>query len=128
MKIYSGGKGWHCYGCHSGGSVIDFVMKLFGLSFQQALVRLDHDFRLNITNEKPDMRQIAKLKAEQKRKEKELQDYRALHNDKVNEFKRLFANFRDFAPKITEEINPKYVEACHKMPQLQWWLEENPYK
>ena len=32
MKVYDGERGWHCYGCHEGGSVIDFVMKLFGLS------------------------------------------------------------------------------------------------
>lgn len=26
LKIYKPGKGWACFGCHAGGSPIDFVM------------------------------------------------------------------------------------------------------
>lgn len=29
LKIYAGDRGWHCFGCNSGGSVIDFVMRLY---------------------------------------------------------------------------------------------------
>ena len=44
LKIYAGDRGWHCFGCNSGGSVIDFVMRLYDINFRQAVLRLDLDF------------------------------------------------------------------------------------
>jgi len=34
---------FHCFGCGAGGDVIDFVMKLYGLSFREALAELGID-------------------------------------------------------------------------------------
>lgn len=48
MKVYDGNRGWHCFGCHKGGSVIDFVMELYGLPLLDAEKRLDADFRLGL--------------------------------------------------------------------------------
>jgi len=44
LKIYPEGKGFYCFGCGAGGSVIDFVMKLFSLDFHEALKRINNDF------------------------------------------------------------------------------------
>lgn len=48
LKIYSGGRGWYCFGCGEGGDVISFVQKLFGLDFMSALHKLNDDFELNL--------------------------------------------------------------------------------
>lgn len=48
LKIYSGGRGWYCFGCGEGGDVISFVQKLFGLDFMSALHKLNDDFGLNL--------------------------------------------------------------------------------
>ena len=48
LKVYDGDKGWHCFGCGAGTSVIDFVMKYFGLSFFDAEKKLNEDFRLGL--------------------------------------------------------------------------------
>lgn len=48
LKIYKGNKGWHCFGCGAGGSVIDFVMMFFNIGFKQAVIRLDGDFDLKL--------------------------------------------------------------------------------
>lgn len=48
LKIYKGNKGWHCFGCGVGGSVIDFVMMYFNIDFKQAVIRLDSDFDLRL--------------------------------------------------------------------------------
>lgn len=46
LKAYKNHTRWHCFGCDAGGNVIDFVMRLFGLNFRQAVVRIDVDFGL----------------------------------------------------------------------------------
>jgi len=45
LKIYDEpGRGWHCFGCGSGGSVIDFVARLYQINYRQALLRIAADF------------------------------------------------------------------------------------
>lgn len=63
---------YKCFGCDAHGSVIDFVMAYFNLDFGQALIRLNNDFRLGLTNEKPTAksRELAKEKAVKRRQEK----------------------------------------------------------
>ena len=54
LKLYDGQGGFHCFACGAHGSVIDFTMKLFDLNFKQAILRLNADFRLGLTSNKPD--------------------------------------------------------------------------
>lgn len=46
--VYPGDKGFYCYACNTGGSVLDFVGKLLGLNYFEAAARLDADFGLGI--------------------------------------------------------------------------------
>ena len=49
MKVYSDPlKGWHCFGCGKGGSVIDLCMQMEGITFRQAVVHLDTAFGLGL--------------------------------------------------------------------------------
>lgn len=48
LKVYKGTGGWHCYGCHRGGSVIDFVMEHENCDFQTAVRAIDQSCRLNL--------------------------------------------------------------------------------
>lgn len=49
LKVYKDpSRGWTCFGCHKGGSVIDFAMLWYGITFRQAVVRLDADFGMNL--------------------------------------------------------------------------------
>src|SRR5574344_1665395 len=48
LKVYPGSGGWHCFGCGAGGSVIDFVMKLYDISFTAACERISNDFSLDL--------------------------------------------------------------------------------
>lgn len=78
MKVYDGDRGWHCFGCHKGGSVIDFVMELFGLSVIEAEKRLDADFQLGLFTDAEDAesRQKAARAARERKKELERRDRR----------------------------------------------------
>lgn len=54
LKLYPGDRGWWCFGCGVGGSVIDFAMLLFGLTPLEAAKRLDADFCLGLMHDPPE--------------------------------------------------------------------------
>ena len=53
MKLYPGDRGFHCFGCGKGGSVIDFVSELYGLDPLGAVRRLNEDFHLALPVDRP---------------------------------------------------------------------------
>ncbi len=68
---------YKCFGCQASGDVINFVQAYFNLDFGQALVRLNSDFRLGLTNEKPTAKSqaLAREKAAKRRQEKAEREY-----------------------------------------------------
>lgn len=76
MQIYPGNKGYFCFVCNEGGSVIDFVMKYFGLSYVDAIKKLNDDFHLGLDIDKP-LDELERKKArEEYRKRQEAQEAR----------------------------------------------------
>ena len=53
LKLYPGTRGWTCFGCHRGGSVIDFEMQAAGIGFAQAVRNLDGRFGLHLLDPAP---------------------------------------------------------------------------
>jgi hypothetical protein len=51
LKIYKGGRGWYCFGCHKGGDVISLASLYYGLGFKETLQRLNDDFNLGLMKE-----------------------------------------------------------------------------
>ncbi|HNW87815.1 MAG TPA: CHC2 zinc finger domain-containing protein [Candidatus Limiplasma sp.] len=82
LKLYDGAKGWVCFGCHRGGSVIDLVMALKNITCDQAMVRLDSDFNLGIVGRKPTPYQRA-LEAQRERQRKELLRMDAINQERA---------------------------------------------
>ena len=50
LKVYPGTKGWHCFGCGKGGSVIDFVMEQEGCDFRTAVHAIDSAMHLGLND------------------------------------------------------------------------------
>ena len=50
LKLFDTGsrRGWYCFGCHAGGSVIDFVMKHDDCSFAMAVKAIDHHLNMGL--------------------------------------------------------------------------------
>ena len=46
-------RGWYCFGCHAGGSVIDFVMLQESCSFAAAVRDIDHALNLDLLSPEP---------------------------------------------------------------------------
>lgn len=48
LQLYRDGRGWWCYVCGVGGSVVDFVAKLYSLTPREAVGKLNEDFALGL--------------------------------------------------------------------------------
>lgn len=52
LKVYPGTKGWHCFGCGRGGSVIDFVMEHENCNFKTAIIAIEKALHLSLMNDR----------------------------------------------------------------------------
>ena len=123
-------KSWRCYSHCGSGDVISFVQKLFGLSFTDALKKIDIDFGLNLYGEHSfqDLRKShyrqKQIQAERERKEMQKQQADAEYWAVFDEWKRLDNNKRNYEPKTPdEEWHPLFVEALQKLEYYEYLLD-----
>lgn len=106
-----------CFGCGAKGSVIDFVMLLFDLSFPQAIVRLNSDFSLALSSERPSPLRRSEILTERRREAEECKrqedEYRAM----TNRYRELWE------AKKAGYDHPLYAEAVKKLDYLDYWFE-----
>ena len=119
-----------CYSQCGGGDVITFVQKLFNLSFQEAMKKIDADFGLNLYGDKTfeELRkshyQTKQLQAKREREKAEQEQAKAKYWAVFDEWKRLDDNKRNYAPKTSdEELHPLFVEALQKLAHQEYLLE-----
>ena len=120
---------WRCFGCGAGGDAIAFTMKFFGLSFPQALVRLDSDFHLGIIGKKPDRQTVTAMQRE--RHEKRLALERAqteyMHNTRL--YRLLLRAYKTRAPQRPgDQIDNRYIAACKYLPALDHWFATHEWQ
>jgi DNA primase len=85
LHVYPEDRGWYCFHCGEGGSVIDFVAKLFHLTPRQAAIRLDNDFHLGLTTQRPDRRAVNEWVEKRRREQDKLAAYQAEYDAKCRE-------------------------------------------
>jgi DNA primase len=72
LRVYPDVRGWHCFGCQRGGSVIDFVMQFYEISFDAAVFKINYDFQLGIElNKKMGIRERIAMRAADKERQAE---------------------------------------------------------
>lgn len=70
LKLYDGQKGFYCYSCHASGTVIDFTMKLFDIPFFEAVKKLNADFSLGLSLDKPNRIEASRILQERQEEAK----------------------------------------------------------
>ena len=130
LKISKSNKSFKCYGCNAGGTVIDFVMNLFNIKFNEAIVKIDNDFCLGLTR-KLTLREAQAIKVKQiemiKKRQQEQRDqeekkqnyYEALDLWILNEHIK-----NKYEPKDPyEEWNPNFKQALHNYSEIKFYIE-----
>ena len=120
LKIYDQpGKGFCCFGCGAAGSVIDFVMRLRGLTFRQAVVRIGMDFGIAVTGSPPSIKdrrkwqieQFARVLADRARQER--------IDGLCDEYRLAW-----FVHQNTEPFSNAWCMAVTRLPKIDYELEE----
>ena len=129
LKIYPGERGWCCFGCHKGGTAIDFVMLLFDITFPQAVVRLSTDFNLGLSNDTTTPQERSELIEARRREAEKKAEIAAQYPVVADEYRDCFEIAKYAPPVLLPDggiwFHPFYTAAVQKMPQLEWWLNEN---
>lgn len=115
-KIYPDGKGWWCYGCNSGGSIIDFVMGVHKCGFTQAIKIINSEFCLGLFDNKPNLRKVNEFRRRQARENsenKEIERLTALFNQK---YRKLFCELNNHNKALP--YSEREIEIISK---LEYW-------
>lgn len=131
LKIYDGTRGCHCFACGEGGSVIDFTMQYFGLSFKDAANKLNDDFHLGLNIGEQlsrEQRRIADREARKRREEqaKIKREGERLSNAYRVALDRYIALDRILTankPQSENGITEEYAQALRQMPIAKHNLE-----
>lgn len=131
FKAYPGDRGFSCFGCGAHGSVIDFVMQYFGLTFQDAISKINGDFSLGLPiGERISLRQRREMERHQRERKAKMECRQAEHDRLTDEYwaafdvwKRYDTNKREYAPKSpSEDFHPLFVEAVKNIDQAAYLL------
>lgn len=123
MRVFKDGV--KCFGCGEYAlTSIDFVMKLFGLSFYDACVKINSDFCLNLPiGKQPTLREIResekRLKEIREKRKAEQAEHDRLYNayhKAYDEWAKLDRQRMDNLPKSIYNINDKYADALKRLP------------
>ena len=110
MRLYPGERGWHCFGCHASGDVIELAKRLFGLRFPDAVERVAQDAGVN-------------LPFNQKGKEAKAQATAAMERARNQQkIERLTAQIKEAVENKYWEIFDQWLEADRQVLDLE--LEE----
>ena len=131
FKAYSGNRGFYCFGCGAHGSVIDFVMQYFGLTFQDAIVKINTDFSLGFPiGERISLRKRREMEHRQRerqeernREQMELERLEGEYWSAFDVWKKYDTNKREYAPKSpSEDFHPLFVEAVKNIDRAAYEL------
>lgn len=116
LRLYD--KSFYCFGCGTGGDLIKFVQLYFNISFAQALIRINSDFRLGLSDKKPSRCKPIK------REPSPAELYEIEYNKKWEEYHELLWAREKLKPKSDDEaLNPLFVKSLQKLEHLQAWLD-----
>ena len=131
FKAYPGSRGFYCFGCGAHGSVIDFVMQYFGLTFQDAISKINSDFSIGLPigerislRQRREMEHIQRERQEERnREQRERERMEGEYWAAFDVWKQYDTNKREYAPRSpSEDFHPLFVEAVKNIDRAAYEL------
>lgn len=114
LKVYDNGRGWTCFGCHAGGTLIDFVSKLYDLSLTETISRIDADFNLGLEAvtfaDKVAHRAQFNARQKQKQEQEQIAALQWYEYDMLCLCRRELIGISDFAIEHLDRLLDKYID------------------
>ena len=131
LKIYDGKRGFCCFVCDTKGSVIDFVMRFFGLDFKAASCKINTDFNLGLPigeKQTAEERRIAHnmsvlLRAERERKRQQQEQLENEYHAALDAFIALDLARIKNTPSTVDCISAECSDAVKALPIAKYRLE-----
>ncbi len=130
LKLYPGTRGWHCFGCGAGGSVIDFVERLYGTDFKGAVRLLNTEFSLclpagNTYRDREKLRRKTQaLRKDLEQKEEDQRSKEEEYDKLISEYVRLDMIRQGLKPESPADgLCDAYVYAMHRIPVIEYLLD-----
>jgi len=117
---------YHCFVCDLHLDVFDFTMRLFNISFAQAVLRLNEDFGLGLCGQKLDRRALDQWQRGQAAEAKQLAAYRAEYDRNVELHRYVWRALKD-KPVTWRDIKRR-AGWMAELEYLNWWFEVNRYR
>jgi len=137
MKLYDGDRGFYCFGCHTGGSAIDLVMKLNGQTFSQAVRQINDDFNLGLQLDRKLSAQenlrAAQVASERKRQAniqaQKKREIESILNDLACRYLFLLQLADQYRPsRKSHEFSPQWCYAMDQLPAARDEYERFEYE
>lgn len=124
---------YKCFVCGKSGSVIDFVMDVFGLDFSHAVERINQDLQLGLSMDKPSEADLSALREKQRKEREEKEQWESIAKQLAAEhlyWHEISVHFAPIRPETygTAYIHPLYAEAVKRLPYVEYQIEEHNRK
>lgn len=132
LKVYDDpARGWHCFGCGAGGSVIDLAMQMYGVDVKTAAMMLNDSFGLGLEfGQKISREEALAMQEDRRKREEQSRAEKAAALDAENRYldalDAWIENERIIEEKMptgTNEPCEEYAEAVMIREQLRYELE-----
>ena len=138
MHVYPRDRGFYCFSCGAHGSVIDFVMMLFGLTFPAAVERLNADLGLgyvlddnNLTKtDKRAMAEAKRIREEREEKQRQIDLLQAEYDRWLTAYTKYDKIIRDKRPRHSSEVtdidslDPEFMDALMNIDEAGYNMSE----
>lgn len=128
FTVYENGS-YYCFGCGASGDVFTFVKKFFGITFPQAIVRLNNDFGLGL-NLSGGFDRAEHLKAQSelvKQRQKQAEERRRLDEAYWQQFERVVHCEKvldEFKPQTPDDVWPPFFCDALREREFEWYKLE----
>lgn len=128
-------KTWKCYSQCGNGDVIELVQKLFNISFQEALEKIDGDFGLGLSSERDEKkleeikRKTSAIEAKQAEEQAQFEALQKEYDEALDRWTELDQAIVEWSPKtVVKPYDERWIKATQTIAIAKYELERAEWR